>query len=346
MIQSSNTNKKGHDYIVSHINPVLLKDFVIHKNIAKNLLNFNDSNINHTLFYGQSNSGKRTLINAFLKNMFNDNIKTTKFFKDISYNNTKVSIEYMASQYHYELNLCEYGFSDKFIITEFIQKILSYKNITDGHLKIIVLYNIDKINIEAQYALRKILEKYSKNGRFIFSTNNINSVDKAILSRCVYIRVPKPKKEYIREYIKKLCININKSVINAIISKTDNNLSKINEIIYLYNTTEFDINSVLKSLDNKHIVKEIYNLILVKNLDSMLQIREIIFKLLLINITPDFILNELRILFIKNLDQSTNILVNQIFADNDIYMTSINYRIMALEMIILEIKKLLINKNF
>ena len=130
---SVNSTNKPNNVLIPNI-PVYLKDFSIHKPIAELLLNFDTCFINHTLFYGPPNSGKRTLINAFLKNIFKEDLQKRVYYKEISYNNTKISVEYTASQYHYEINLCEYGFSDKFIITEFIQKLLSYKNINESYI--------------------------------------------------------------------------------------------------------------------------------------------------------------------------------------------------------------------
>ena len=105
----------------------------------------------------------------------------------------------MVSPYHYEFYLFEYGLYDKHVICEFIKEIASSKNIiTDSH-KLIVLHSIHKCTTLAHLALRRLMELLDSTARFILSTNQLNKVDDALISRCLNIRVPFPHN--ITEYL-------------------------------------------------------------------------------------------------------------------------------------------------
>ena len=182
--------------------PSNLDEFIYNNSIAKRLKVYNQNYIDNLIFYGQNNAGKRTLISGLLNHLSNNNIKRNIQTHKLKINNTKVDINFVESNYHFELNLYEYGHYDKHIICEFVKYILSYKNINKLSYKIVVLYYFDKVSKVAQLALRRIIEQSYSTGRFILCCENINRVDKALLSRFIYIRVPKPKVPDMEKYIK------------------------------------------------------------------------------------------------------------------------------------------------
>ena len=61
--------------------------------------------------------------------------QTSVHSTDIKISNNTVKVEYLSSPYHFEINLYEFGYYDRNIITDFIQDILSYKNINVGVMK-------------------------------------------------------------------------------------------------------------------------------------------------------------------------------------------------------------------
>ena len=167
--------------------PNFFHEFMFHEDIIHRLSSCKDDKICNTIFFGVNNSGKKTLVNAFLNHIFKTDVikQTSVQSTDIKISNNTVKVEYLSSPYHFEINLYEFGYYDRNIVTDFIQDILSYKNINVGVMKIMVINHFDKISKGAQLSLRRIIEKTHEVGRFILICENISSVDNAILSTSV-----------------------------------------------------------------------------------------------------------------------------------------------------------------
>ena len=89
--------------------PSNLDEFIYNNSIAKRLKVYNQNYIDNLIFYGQNNAGKRTLISGLLNHLSNNNIKRNIQTHKLKINNTKVDINFVESNYHFELNLYEYG---------------------------------------------------------------------------------------------------------------------------------------------------------------------------------------------------------------------------------------------
>jgi hypothetical protein len=144
----------------------------IHENIEKKLQYFYENKeIPHILFYGNTGSGKKTIVNNFINNIYNHNKHT--IHENVMYVN------------------CAQGKGIKFIREE-----LKYFAKTNVQLalgisfKIIVLLNANFLTIDAQSALRRCIEVLSYNTRFFLIVENKNKLLKPILSRFCEIHVP------------------------------------------------------------------------------------------------------------------------------------------------------------
>jgi len=146
----------------------------IHEPILKKLEYFNENHkIPNIIFHGQSGVGKRTLVNKFIKMIYNDDNERIKNF--VMYVN------------------CAHGKGIKFIREElkFFAKI--HINSHGGDIfKSIVLLNADKLTIDAQSALRRCIEVFSHTTRFFIIVEDKYKLLKPILSRFCEIYVPEP----------------------------------------------------------------------------------------------------------------------------------------------------------
>ena len=146
----------------------------IHKNIVKKLDFFiKNKKIPHIIFYGQSGSGKRFILNNFINKIYNNNNKLIKDY--VMYVN------------------CSHSKGIRFIRDEL--KFFAKTNIHNKNkflFKSIVLFNADQLTNDAQSALRRCIEQYSNTTRFFVIVENENRLLKPILSRFCNIYIPYP----------------------------------------------------------------------------------------------------------------------------------------------------------
>jgi len=118
----------------------------------------------HLLFHGKSGTGKTSTILSIANKLYGKN-KTFMVMKldasdDRGINTVREEIK---------------GFADK--MTPF-----------NNSIKLIILDEADSMTYDAQFALRRIIERYSDNTRFCLICNYENKIIPAIKSRCVNIR--------------------------------------------------------------------------------------------------------------------------------------------------------------
>jgi len=165
----------------------------IHKEI-KDKLNFFKSThkIPNIIFHGPPGSGKRTIVNEFINDLYDHDkklIKTLVMFVN-----------------------CAHGKGIKFIREDL--KFFAKTNINSrgGDIfKSVILSNADKLTVDAQSALRRCIEVFSHNTRFFIIVEDKCFLLKPILSRFCDIYVPDPiinnKISNLYHYKKKLIFN-------------------------------------------------------------------------------------------------------------------------------------------
>jgi hypothetical protein len=155
---------------------------------------FNYLNHNNILLYGVSGTGKTYLIKSLL---FDDTIIDVK--KD------HFKIEISKSNYYIDCN----SITNKIDFITFIKDVTLKKDHNEIN-KYIVLDNYQSVNENIQNSLKVIIEKSYLTSKFIFITNNLSKVIKAIQSRFQTIRFPSLKTSDKYIYIKN---NFNQNII-------------------------------------------------------------------------------------------------------------------------------------
>lgn len=221
----------------------------IHQNIHNKLDFFiKENKIPHIIFYGPSGSGKRTILNGFINDI---------------YKNDKQKI----NQYVMHVN-CAHSKGIRFIRDElkFFAK-TNIHNKNNNLFKSIVLFNADQLTIDAQSALRRCIEQFSHTTRFFILVNNVNRLLKPILSRfCnIYIPVPTIKNKNIslhenfklhltkHEFILKREKWLKKKLETKSNFKTIQNCIDLTELLY---EKAYNSNDIVKTLENNSFKKE------------------------------------------------------------------------------------------
>lgn len=142
--------------------PETLNDMIDHAekiNTLRSLISKNE--LTHLIFYGFPGTGKTSLILACAREMYGD-----------QYN-----------RYILELNA-----SDDRGIETVRKKIPDFVKTTSNKIRLVILDEVDAMTNDAQSALRRVIEKYSKNSRFCLICNNINKIIPGLQSRCTKMR--------------------------------------------------------------------------------------------------------------------------------------------------------------
>eukprot|EP01156_Anaeramoeba_ignava_P024170 Anaeramoba_ignava/c41498_g1_i1.p1 GENE.c41498_g1_i1~~c41498_g1_i1.p1 ORF type:complete len:127 (-),score=38.39 c41498_g1_i1:197-577(-) len=87
------------------------------------------------------------------------------------------------------------------VVREDIKNFASTKNIFTNQFKLIILDEADSMTNDAQTALRRVIEQFTKNVRFCLICNNINNIIQAIQSRCTKFRFAPLDNKFIKERI-------------------------------------------------------------------------------------------------------------------------------------------------
>lgn len=146
----------------------------IHKNIIEKLNYFLEiKKIPNIIFHGPTGSGKRSIVNDFINNIYyNDKIKIKSFVMYVN---------------------CSHGKGIKFIREDLKFFAKTHINSNDGNnFKSIILLNADKLTMDAQSALRRCIELFSHNTRFFIIAEDKYNLMKPILSRFCEIYISEP----------------------------------------------------------------------------------------------------------------------------------------------------------
>lgn len=118
----------------------------------------------HLLFYGPPGTGKTSLILACAREYYGENFR----------------------RYVYELNA-----SDDRGIDTVRKQIPEFVKTSTNKIKMVILDEADALTNDAQGALRRVIEQFSKYCRFCLICNNIYRIIVGLKSRCVVIRFGK-----------------------------------------------------------------------------------------------------------------------------------------------------------
>lgn len=151
---------------VEKYRPNKLEDLVAHEDIISIITNLIDNdNLPHLLLYGPPGTGKTSTIVAAAKRMYGDKAYSS-----------------MAL----ELNASDARGID--VVRNEIKEFAGTRQLFNSGIKLIILDEADAMTNDAQFALRRVIEKYTKNARFCLICNYVSKIIPALQSRCTRFR--------------------------------------------------------------------------------------------------------------------------------------------------------------
>lgn len=215
-------------YRPSNIDDIIGQSEII--NCLKKLIE--NESLPHFLFYGNPGTGKTSTILALSRiiygNKFNFMVLKLDASDDRGINTVRDQIK---------------GFAER-------------ENLFNSGVKLIILDEADSMTYDAQFALRRIIEKYSDTTRFCLICNFENKIIPAIKSRCANFRFNKISKDNYVNYLEKICniekIKYNNSGLETIYFLSNGDLRKgINLLQSISMNINFKNIKKIKILDEK-----------------------------------------------------------------------------------------------
>jgi replication factor C subunit 3/5 len=193
----------------------------------------------HTLFYGPSGAGKKTLILALLRELFGASaeklrVECKPWKIDLPTRVLEVEFTTISSAFHVEMNPSDVGNNDRYVVGEIIKEMARNRPVTtDGKrgFKVLILNEVDRLSKEAQHSLRRTMEKYSAACRLILCCTNISKVIEPVRSRCLCIRVAAPSKESIQSVLSQVATAegfvLPDGLATRLVDNSDRNLRRV-----------------------------------------------------------------------------------------------------------------------
>lgn len=273
----------------------------------------------HLLLYGPNGSGKKTRCMSLLASIFGSGVYRMKIDvrQFVTPSRRKLDLNVVSSAYHLEITPSDMGINDRIVIQELLKEVaqmeqVDFQDSADGlshRYKCVVINEADSLTRDAQAALRRTMEKYSRNIRLIMVCDSMSSIISPIKSRCLMVRCPAPTdQETIKilnevvtaenvklespEVLEKIATTSNGNLRTALL--TLETMALNNEMNLRLNTPVIrpDWESVILKMANK-IQKE-------RSVGCLIECRAILYDLLAHCISARIILQELTFALIKN----------------------------------------------
>ncbi|MDV0447883.1 hypothetical protein MsAg5_18020 [Methanosarcinaceae archaeon Ag5] len=219
--------------------PTALEDILGNRQTVATLKSLAASgSLPHLILFGPENAGKMTAALALSKELYGESSEQNfTYFNASDFFEQGKNYLVRDPRFYRILGTDDPKKIQRSVITIFKDIINEYAGIApiDADYKIICIDSAESLTMDAQHALRRIMEKYSKTCRFILSTKSVSKLIAPLRSRCVTLFFKYPNPEDLADYLKSIAEKENVSVTDDIFIEiselTNGNVSKSLELL-------------------------------------------------------------------------------------------------------------------
>ncbi|KAJ6826998.1 replication factor C subunit 3 [Iris pallida] len=200
---------------VEKYRPQSLADVAAHRDIVDTIDRLtNENRLPHLLLYGPPGTGKTSTVLALARKLYG----------------------YQCSKMMLDLNASDERGID--VVRDQIQQFASTGSLCFGaklSVKLVLLDEADAMTKDAQFALRRVIEKYAKSTRFALICNHVNKIIPALQSRCTRFRFAPLDATNVRErlqhVIKAEGLDVSESGLTALVRLSNGDMRKALNIL-------------------------------------------------------------------------------------------------------------------
>ncbi|KAI5405941.1 Subunit of heteropentameric Replication factor C (RF-C) [Lathyrus oleraceus] len=223
---------------VEKYRPQSLDDVAAHRDIVDTIDKLTTENrLPHLLLYGPPGTGKTSTILAVARKLYGPQYHNMILELNAS-DDRGIDVVRQQIQDFASTQSLSFGFSS----LPFVLFPLVYVNVKPS-VKLVLLDEADAMTKDAQFALRRVIEKYTKSTRFALICNHVNKIIPALQSRCTRFRFAPLDAVHVSERLK--------HVINA--ERLDVQDSGLSALVRLSNG---DMRKALNILQSTHMASQ------------------------------------------------------------------------------------------
>ncbi len=194
--------------------PVLLSDVVAHDEILTTLRRLMSSNsLPHLLFYGPAGTGKTSTIQACCRELYGTkqlkgNVLELNASDDRGIDVVRNVIKDFASTSQlafFTKPTAATTTNENDQQQQQNNQNSSSSSFARPSFKMVILDEADQMSGEAQAALRRVIEQYTRNVRFCILCNHVNKIIPAVQSRCTRFRFAPVKQKFMMPRLEAIC---------------------------------------------------------------------------------------------------------------------------------------------
>ena len=158
----------------------------------------------------QKVQGKKTLLKQFMEKVYDSHVNNLidSPYKVTGSGNSTTDVIIKQSNYHIVIepnnnNFDRYLIQD--VVKEYAKKVPLQVITSKKNFKMVLINNIDNLSFYAQTSLRRTMEKFSGNCRFIMWCRSLSKVIDPLRSRCYCFRIESVSEEDLLELLIYVC---------------------------------------------------------------------------------------------------------------------------------------------